>query len=132
MNAPLVTIEKHEAFYVVIFHQTTNDAIDAWLSQVETLHRLFQPQDRVSYKLITPLNQAPSLAYVVKAANESIRRNPHRPITRTAVMYYAGDTSLLGILDMFLRWLTLSPRDQIRFFSYEHEEDANRWLRWLE
>lgn len=132
MNTPLVTIEQHEHFYVVIFHQLTNEAIDAWLQQVEQLHQSFEPQDRVSYKLLTPYGQPVSMAYVVKAANESIRRNPHRPITRTAVMYYPKDAGLLSFLDMFLRWLTLNPRDQIRFFSYDDEDEANRWLRWLE
>lgn len=130
MNAPLVTIEKRDHFYLVRFHEVGNDAVDSWLAQVDQLHRLFQPQDYVSYKLVTPFDKSPSLAYVMKASRESIRRNPHRPHTRTAVMYYGKDAPLLGMLDLFLRWLTLNPRDQVRFFNHDDDDDANEWLRW--
>ncbi len=130
MNPPLVTIEKRDHFYLVTFHEVGNNAVDSWLAQVDQLHRLFQPQDYVSYKLVVPSGESPSLAYVMKASRESIRRNPHRPHTRTAVMYYGKDAGILGMLDLFLRWLTLNPRDQVRFFNYDHDHEANEWLCW--
>ncbi len=130
MKPPLVTIEKRDHFYLVTFHEVGNDAVDAWLMQVEVLHRLFQPQDYVSYKLTTPYDKSPSLAYVMRASQKSIQRNPHRPHTRTAVMYYSKDAPMLSALDLFLRWLTLNPRDQVRFFDYNNEDEADEWLRW--
>jgi hypothetical protein len=131
MKSPLVTIHKHSHYYLVTFHKGSNEAVDDWLAQVEQLHRLSKPEDCVSYKIVV-YDKIFSLAYIMRASSASVRRNPNRPHTRTAVMYRSQDAPLLSVLDMFLRWLTNNPRDQVRFFSYEHTTEAEEWLRWLD
>jgi hypothetical protein len=131
MKPPLVTIDKHSHYYLVTFHKASDEAVDDWLAQVEQIHRLFQPQDYVSYKIVVR-DKDFSLAYVMRASSASMRRSPHRPHTRTAVMYHIQDAPLMSVLDMFLRWLTNNPRDQVRLFDYDRSAEADEWLRWLD
>jgi predicted RNA-binding protein with RPS1 domain len=131
MKPPLVTITKDSHYYLVTFYEASNEAVDNWLAQVEQIHRLFQPQDYVSYKIVVR-DKNFSLAYVMRASNASMRRNPHRPHTRTAVMYHTQDAPLMSVLDMFLRWLTNNPRDQVRLFDHDRSAEADEWLRWLD
>jgi hypothetical protein len=117
--------ELGDKTYEIVFHRSSNAAVDEWMAHVERLHAGLTAADTARWLLDASQTGDLPMLHVLRRSQEYVRAHPDRPMTRTATLYRGGSVRLLL---NFTRWMQGSRREQARFFTPDEREAALAWL----
>ena len=106
--------------------QGSRATVDAWLAKVVEINRDYRAADTVRY-LVDDSRVDMPVAYTLLQAQEFVRRNPSRPLSRTLVLYRAGTPQII-LLNIFIRWFNGRSRERAHFLPIARRDDGIAWL----